>query len=54
MSENRINIEQADNGWTVTVYKENDKKGEEMMYQEPERLVATSKEEVMKIVEDNI
>ena len=54
MSENRIEIDQADNGWTVKVWKENSKEGEEVMYQEPDKLVATSKEEVMKIVEKNL
>ena len=54
MPENRIDIEQAANGWTIKVWKENDKEGEEMMYQEPEKLVATSKEEVMKIIEESL
>ena len=54
MSEERINIEKADNGWTVNVWKDNKKEGEEMMYQEPEKLVATTAEEVMKIVKENL
>lgn len=56
MSKNRIDIEEADNGWTVSVWnrKKEEKKDEEVMYQEPERLVATSAEEVMKIVKENL
>ena len=54
MSDDRIEIEKADNGWTVKVWKPSKKKDEEMMYQEPEKLVATSSEEVMKIVEENL
>lgn len=54
MSENRIEIDQADNGWTVKVWKENSKEGEEVMYQEPDKLVSTSKEEVMEIVKENL
>lgn len=57
MSENRIDIEEADNGWTVKVWKEKSKDDEECcdtFYREPEKLVATSKEEVIKIVTDNL
>lgn len=55
MSEDRITIEKADNGWTVNVWKPA-KEGDdnEVMYQEPEKLVATKKEEVMEIVEKNL
>lgn len=54
MSENRIDIEEADNGWTVKVWKEKKDEEQETFYQEPDKLVATSKEEVMKIVEENL
>lgn len=56
MSDDRIEIEKADNGWTVNVWssKKSDESSEEMMYHGPERLVATSEEEVMKIVKENL
>lgn len=54
MSKNRIDIEQADNGYTISVWKNEEKEGEEVMYQEPKKLVATDKEEVIKIVTENL
>lgn len=52
MSRNRIEIEEAKNGYMVTVWKEKD--DEEEMYPEPEKLVAESKEQVMKLIEKHL
>lgn len=59
MSRNRIEIEQAENGHTITVWKYAEKSEEkschhDVMYSEPEKFVATSDEEVLKIVKDNL
>lgn len=52
----RIEIEPAKNGYTITVYKENreDAESHEIMYQEPEKYVAESEEEAVKLVEENL
>ena len=52
----RIEIEIAKNGYTITVYKESrdDAESHEIMYQEPEKYVAESEEEAIKIVKDNL
>lgn len=55
MSRNRIEIEQAENGYTITVWKYEEKESEHSpMYCDPQRFVATSDEEVVKIVKDNL
>lgn len=46
----RIEIEQAENGHTITVWET--KEGE--MYSEPTRHVATTDEDVVKIVKENL
>ena len=56
MKTKRIEIEAAKNGFAITVYKENkeDAASHEIMYQEPEKYVAESEEEALKIVKDNL
>ena len=56
MKTRRIEIETAKNGYTITVYKENreDAESHEIMYQEPEKYVAETNEEAIKIVKDNL
>ena len=56
MKTRRIEIETAKNGYTITVYKESrdDAESHEIMYQEPEKYVAESEEEAIKIVKDNL
>lgn len=49
----RVEIEKAENGWAVIVWKEPEE-GSEDMYSEPTKYVATEKEEVLKIVKDNL
>ena len=56
MKTRRIEIETAKNGYTVTVYKEDreDAASHEIMYQEPEKYVAETEEEAIKLVEKNL
>lgn len=56
MKTRRIEIETAKNGYTITVYKENkeDAASHEIMYQEPEKYVAETEEEAVKLVEENL
>ena len=49
----RIEVEEADNGYTVKVYnhdeEDEDEKKDDFMYREPKVLVATNEEEVSGI-----
>lgn len=56
MKTRRIEIEAAKNGYTITVYKENkeDAASHEIMYQEPEKYVAETEEEAIKLVTENL
>lgn len=50
----RIEIDCLDNGYTVTVWKNNDEDGAETMYPEPKKLVAATVEEVMALVKKHL
>lgn len=50
MSKDRIEIEQVENGFTVTVWESTE--GE--MYSEPTKHVAKDEEEVLKLVKENL
>ncbi len=50
----KIEIERAENGYTVRVWKEEDAKESEYGYAEPTTHVATSDEELVKIVKENL
>lgn len=56
MKVKRIEIEFAKNGFEVTIYKEEEesKDGLSSMYPSPDKYVATSKEEVTKLVEKHL
>ena len=56
MKTRRIEVEAAKNGYTITVHKEHkeDAASHEVMYQEPERYVAETEEEALKIVKENL
>lgn len=52
---NRLEIERVENGYTVKVWDYEDKNNEdEYGYVEPETHVATSDEEVLKLIKDNL
>lgn len=52
---NRIEIEEAENGYTVKCWDyENEEQKDEYGYVEPVTHVATSDEELLKIVKDNL
>ena len=50
----RIDIEKAENGYTIRVHKdeEGDEKTDNYGYKEPEIMVATSEEELMKVIKE--
>lgn len=50
----RLEIEAKENGYNVTVWKDRDEEGEQMMYSEPKTYVATDIEEVTKMVKEKL
>lgn len=46
----RLEIEKVENGFTITVWMKTD----DSMYSEPEKYVAESAEEALKIVKENL
>lgn len=52
---NRIEIEEVENGYAVTCWDYEDKKGDsELGYTEPKKYVASSDEEVIKLIKENL
>lgn len=56
MSRERIEIEKAENGYQITVWKkaDEDAKTEAAMYPEPDKFVATDEKELLEIVKNNL
>lgn len=50
----RIEIERAENGYTVKVWKKDEEKEDDYGYVEPTIHVATEDEELLKLVKDNL
>lgn len=50
----RIEIEKVENGYQVTCYKKDKEEEDEYGYVEPKKYVATSDEEVIKLIKDNL
>jgi hypothetical protein len=48
----RIEVEKAENGYTITVWKNNE--DEEYGYVEPTKYVATDEDDVLKIVKEHL
>lgn len=49
---NRIEIEEAENGYTIRVWKEEEK--DDFGYREPKVLIASTTEEIVKIINENL
>lgn len=54
MSKDRIEIEKAENGYSITVWGGDDSEKDEYGYSEPKRFVATEDEEVLKLVKKHL
>jgi hypothetical protein len=54
MKKNRIEIEEAENGYTVRVWDYTEETKDEYGYVEPVTHVATTDDELIKIVKDNL
>lgn len=50
----KIEIEQAENGFSVKVWKKDDEKEDYGYYGESETYVATDEEELVKVIKDNL